>query len=64
MLTTIRAVVDATGDISYQEATKLARVADETGHRTVAVVSKYDLVPIDARRDVSLRLFNQHRLVD
>lgn len=54
MLTGTRAVVDATEDINIQEGPKLARAADVTGHRTIAVVTKCDLVPMDATRLVSL----------
>ncbi|KAF4334248.1 interferon-induced GTP-binding Mx2 [Fusarium beomiforme] len=48
----ILAVVDATNDVNNQEGPKLARAADVTGNRTVAVVTKCDLVPIYARRHI------------
>lgn len=56
-LTKFRAVVDATNDMSSQEGPWLARAADVTGNRTVAVVTKCDLVPLEERRFVSPRPF-------
>uniref|UniRef100_A0A0D2YEJ9 Dynamin N-terminal domain-containing protein n=1 Tax=Fusarium oxysporum (strain Fo5176) TaxID=660025 RepID=A0A0D2YEJ9_FUSOF len=55
--TIILAVVDATNDMSSQEGPWLARAADVTGNRTVAVVTKCDLVPLEERRFVSPRPF-------
>ncbi|KAK0388883.1 hypothetical protein NLU13_5126 [Sarocladium strictum] len=57
----ILAVVDATEDINIQEGPKLARAADVTGHRTIAVVTKCDLVPMDATRLLLKTLRNKER---
>ncbi|KAF9773996.1 hypothetical protein IL306_008069, partial [Fusarium sp. DS 682] len=57
----ILAVVDATNDMSNQEGPKLARAADVTGNRTIAVVTKCDLVPMDARRHVLRAIRNKER---
>lgn len=43
--------------MSSQEGPRLARAADVTGNRIVAVVTKCDLVPTDERRFVSPRPF-------
>ncbi|KAH7220445.1 glycosyl hydrolase catalytic core-domain-containing protein [Fusarium redolens] len=56
-----RAVVDATNDMSNQEGPKLAQAADVTGNRTVAVVTKCDLVPMEARRHVLRAMRNKER---
>ncbi|EWZ30356.1 hypothetical protein FOZG_15845 [Fusarium oxysporum Fo47] len=59
--TIILAVVDATNDMSSQEGPWLARAADVTGNRTVAVVTKCDLVPLEERRFVLRAMRNKER---
>ncbi|EXA35152.1 hypothetical protein FOVG_13923 [Fusarium oxysporum f. sp. pisi HDV247] len=60
-LTRFRAVVDATNDMSSQEGPRLARAADVTGNRTVAVVTKCDFVPPEERRFVLRAMRNKER---
>ncbi|KAG4261955.1 hypothetical protein FPRO04_13985 [Fusarium proliferatum] len=59
--TIILSVVDATTDMSSQEGPRLARAADVTGNRIVAVVTKCDLVPTDERRFVLRAMRNKER---
>ncbi|KAK2669628.1 Dynamin [Fusarium oxysporum f. sp. vasinfectum] len=59
--TIILAVVDATNDMSSQEGPRLARAADVTGNRTVAVVTKCDFVPPEERRFVLRAMRNKER---
>lgn len=44
ILTSLRAVVDATNQIGNQEALEFARLVDPEGHRTVGVLTKCDVV--------------------
>ncbi|KAF5619171.1 interferon-induced GTP-binding Mx2 [Fusarium tjaetaba] len=59
--TIILSVVDATTDMSTQEGPRLARAADVTGNRIVAVVTKCDLVPPEERRFVLRAMRNKER---
>ncbi|ENH74292.1 Dynamin-1-like protein [Fusarium oxysporum f. sp. cubense race 1] len=59
--TIVLAVVDATNDMSSQEGPRLARAADVTGNRTVAVVTKCDFVPPEERRFVLRAMRNKER---
>ncbi|KAF4421782.1 Interferon-induced GTP-binding Mx2 [Fusarium acutatum] len=59
--TIILSVVDATSDMSSQEGPRLARAADVTGNRIVAVVTKCDLVPPEERRFVLRAMRNKER---
>ncbi|KAF5699701.1 interferon-induced GTP-binding Mx2 [Fusarium mundagurra] len=59
--TIILSVVDATSDMTSQEGPRLARAADVTGNRIVAVVTKCDLVPPEERRFVLRAMRNKER---
>ncbi|KAF5989794.1 hypothetical protein FBULB1_559 [Fusarium bulbicola] len=59
--TIILSVVDATSDMSTQEGPRLARAADVTGNRIVAVVTKCDLVLPDERRFMLRAMRNKER---
>ena len=55
LLTSLRAVVDATNHIGNQEALALARTVDPEGRRTVGVLTKCDVVQRGDENRVSAR---------